>query len=149
MEKLNYKDLTIDDIVKISNEKLSEGVPFKELCKYLMTTDKTLKIHLNGFGYEYNSKLKQIEKVQTRFVTMDEFLKLQDSVKDLYKLLDKNTIKPVEGIKEFNGEFASKNFKIDVDVWERFNKFCKDNRQYKVQDIINSVLSNFLDDMQS
>lgn len=146
MGNLKLKELSIDDIVKISNERLSNGFTLKNLCKEFTTTDKTFKSHLNAFGYNYNAKLKQVEPVVVEeVVSAEEFNELKNRVDELFKLVNANALKPVEGIKEYDGEFVSRNFKIDKELWNEFSSWCSKNRQYKVQDVINSVLENFLE----
>ena len=39
----------------------------------------------------------------------------------------------------------SSHYRIYTDIQEEFKKFCKDNRQYKVQDIISSAIKEYLD----
>ena len=40
---------------------------------------------------------------------------------------------------------TSSHYRIYKDIQEEFKKFCKDNRQYKVQDIISSAIKEYLD----
>ena len=40
---------------------------------------------------------------------------------------------------------TSSHYRIYTDIQEEFKKFCKDNRQYKVQDIISSAIKEYLD----
>ena len=44
-----------------------------------------------------------------------------------------------------NTDTTSSHYRIYTDIQEEFKKFCKDNRQYKVQDIISSALKEYLD----
>ena len=146
MEKIKFKELPIDDIVKISNERLSKGATLKELYKDFTVGEKTFKSHLNAFGYNYNAKSKRVEPVVVEeVVSVEEFNELKNRVDELFNLVNSNALKPVEGIKEYDGEFVSRNFKIDKDLWNEFSSWCSKNRQYKVQDVINSVLENFLE----
>lgn len=145
--------MNINDIVKISNECLSNGFSFKATCNELNISDKTLKKHLNAFGYIYNAKEKKIElasEVATatdenvEFVRVEEFKALQAQVEQILEMISVTTptlpieIKRVESV-------SNRTYKVDNDILERFTKFCDNNRQYRVQDIISTALEQFLD----
>lgn len=55
-------------------------------------------------------------------------------------IIEKDELK----INKFKGEPENRTYKIYPEVLKAFNKFCKEHRQYKVQDLISQALWEFI-----
>lgn len=81
---------------------------------------------------------------------MNTYDELQNQVKDLLRKqeLEDNIIDitpPKLEINPMEGNIISKTYKFNSNVIDEFTQFCKDNKNYKVQDIISLALREFLD----
>ena len=111
-----------------------------------------------------NIKPSEPKKETNNINTKDSYYKaLEGQIKDLQKQinlinnrLDNNSITTIvvtdttsiihSSIDSYDrNDTKSSHYRIYTDIQEEFKKFCKDNRQYKVQDIISSAIKEYLD----
>ena len=111
-----------------------------------------------------NIKPSKPKKETNNINTKDSYYKaLEGQIKDLQKQinlinnrLDNNSITTNvvtdttsiihSSIDSYDrNDTTSSHYRIYTDIQEEFKKFCKDNRQYKVQDIISSAIKEYLD----
>lgn len=111
-----------------------------------------------------NIKPSEPKKETNNINTKDSYYKaLEGQIKDLQKQinlinnrLDNNSITTNvvtdttsiihSSIDSYDrNDTTSSHYRIYTDIQEEFKKFCKDNRQYKVQDIISSAIREYLD----
>lgn len=111
-----------------------------------------------------NIKPSETKKETNNINTKDSYYKaLEGQIKDLQKQinlinnrLDNNSITTNvvtdttsiihSSIDSYDrNDTTSSHYRIYTDIQEEFKKFCKDNRQYKVQDIISSAIKEYLD----
>lgn len=111
-----------------------------------------------------NIKPSEPKKETNNINTKDSYYKaLEGQIKDLQKQinlinnrLDNNSITTNvvtdttsiihSSIDSYDrNDTKSSHYRIYTDIQEEFKKFCKDNRQYKVQDIISSAIKEYLD----
>lgn len=111
-----------------------------------------------------NIKPSETKKETNNINTKDSYYKaLEGQIKDLQKQinlinnrLDNNSITTNvvtdttsiihSSIDSYDrNDTTSSHYRIYTDIQEEFKKFCKDNRQYKVQDIISSAIREYLD----
>lgn len=122
--KENYKD---NHLVVKHNEKSRES------------KNDTLPVGFNEYDKLMNmiSTYEDISEKMDKLDEMIEWYEMQKSVIDVTP--QKLEIPPT------NQEVVSRSFKIYRDVMEDFSKFCKNNNNYKVQDIISFALREFMD----
>lgn len=81
--------------------------------------------------------VKELKEMTNKFEEMYSWYQMQLNVIDIktceFKIL-KNS-----------NETVSRNLRLYIDTNKRLNDFCKEHREFKVQDIVNTALVEFLD----
>lgn len=94
------------------------------------------------------SMCKSITNVNNNYNSIEKVIsEMQQQLNEVYNwyLKEKNIIEKEElKITKFKGEAENRTYKIYPDVLKAFNKFCKEHKQYKVQDIISQAILEFI-----
>lgn len=113
--------------------------------------DVTTKlIHTNT-----ENKLKTIKKAEKKDNNLDSIKLLEAKIKALESQIqatnkridDINTNKiqvTTENIRRFTGEEVVRSFRVNEGVQQRFKNYCKENANYKVSDILSTILDEYL-----
>ena len=159
-----FKDLDIESKVKYVNELLQQGDSVDNIRTTLGIGKNYIANTFAKGGYKLNRNINQYIKCDDDINTKDSYYKaLEGQIKDLQKQinlinnrLDNNSITTNvvtdttsiihSSIDSYDrNDTKSSHYRIYTDIQEEFKKFCKDNRQYKVQDIISSAIKEYLD----
>lgn len=161
--------LTVQDLRKILG--LSEKAQQKLFREYGYKYNQKLKAYIKNDNKEAQTNLikEPIKSVNTKVVqnnhiadtqgnemieilnTMKEMKEMQNQFQEMYqwyKLQTDTNIIDVD-IPEFkviknNNETISRNLRIYTDTNNLFNEFCKEHKECKIQDILNTALVEFL-----
>lgn len=122
--KENYKD---NHLVVKHNEKPRES------------KNNTLSVGFNDYDKLMNM-ISTYEDISGKMDKLDEMIQWYEMQKSVIDVTP-----PKLEIPPTNQEVVSRSFKVYTDVMEDFSKFCKNNNNYKVQDIISFALREFMD----
>ena len=129
------------------NKDLNQYIFDKPIEKYGIEASKnTLDTVVNNKPIE--AKIKKIEptKESKRLLDLESkvsILEIQiENIKELLKTTT-NTITTYSNIRTFEGEEVVRSFRLNKDIQERFKRYCKTS-DYKVSDILNTILEDFL-----
>lgn len=101
----------------------------------------------------YNTKTKQevIQKYNNDIdmETLKELIELIEPIKEVIQEYNKSKtiieVKPIELKPKAVVEVKQKLFKVDIDVLDKWDRFVKDHREFKVQQLISLALEEFID----
>lgn len=134
MNSTDFKELDIESKVKSNVVKKPNKKVSKESNKVnnINTSDDRIKV-LEG---QIKDLQKQINLINNRLdnnsITTNVVIDTTSIIHSSIDSYDRN-------------DTTSSHYRIYTDIQEEFKKFCKDNRQYKVQDIISSAIREYLD----
>ncbi len=171
VDNIDIDNIDIDNIVKILNEGLSKGQKVSDIRKTLGISEKRLQRALKGskYRYDYKTKLYILDNVIDNVIdtaedTVDvvpqnnynmttlppELLEAINKMNEMYNWYEMQTkvvdlSPPVLKIIPNDNVTVTRSMRLYLDTYERFNAYCKANKDKKVQDILNSALREFLD----
>lgn len=161
-----FKELDIESKVKYVNELLQQGDSVNNIRTTLGIGKNYIADKFGKDGYKLNRNINQYIKcddvvTNTTFVVKQnikpsEPKKETNNINLINNRLDNNSITTNvvtdttsiihSSIDSYDrNDTTSSHYRIYTDIQEEFKKFCKDNRQYKVQDIISSAIKEYLD----
>lgn len=133
-EKRNYF-LVTNEKIDFNNDKSNEYIHSKNIS--IVNTNKPKDI-----------TYKDITTINNNYTGIEKVIKeIQEQLNEVYNwyLKEKNVIEKEElRITKFKGEAVNRTYKIYPEVLKAFNKFCKEHKQYKVQDIISQAIWEFI-----
>ncbi len=154
MEKEEFNKLKVKDQVEYINQKL-EKKSLTEICKDINISRTTIRKRFLKQGYEFN-------KIQNKYICFlelnnkaEEENKCNNSTKVLEEKIQvlESKIETIENklnndnsrnIKKFEGKTVSRCYRLYEEVQKEFSKFCKENSNYKVQDILSMALYEYM-----
>lgn len=93
---------------------------------------KALETEIEGLKLQIKDIYKLLDKIQDNNVTTNV---ATDTTSILHSCIDSYDTK----------DTVNRNYRIYNDIQEEFATFCKEHRQYKVQDIVSSAIKEYLD----
>lgn len=172
MTKEIFLELNIEEQIEFLNKELKGGKTVAEIRKELGIGEKKLQKILKQNKYKYNQKTKKYESssvviaeknrpdtVENEKTDNRDLLILINEINELKKMNTKvvemyewytnqlNVIEPIELKIESRGDNSTttKSYKIYSNTEKKFQEFCKEHKQYKVQDLISKALDEFID----
>ena len=170
--QFNGDKSNIEDIVEFLNNGLANGYKVLELRKVLEIGEKALQKKLKENNYKFDQKSKCYElitdtnkehttdivpqydynlttEMMNAITKMNDISSKFDQMYDWYEMqTNENIIDitiPELKIKQNNNITVTRSMRMYLDTYERFSKFCKSNKDKRVQDILESALVEFLD----
>ncbi len=157
MRKDAFNKLNLKEQVEFINKNL-ENKTLTEICKEIKISRSTIRERFLKQGYIfYKNKNKYIysseanNKPQKENKHNNNTNVLEGKIKALElkieaiesKLNDKDKDNAIE-IKKFEGKTVSRCYRVYEDIQKEFSKFCKENSNYKVQDILSMALYKYM-----
>ena len=155
MMKEEFNKLDVKDQVEYINKKL-ESKTLTEVCKEIKISRSTVRDRFlkqgyifdknnNKYGnnYESNNKSVNENKCKNDTKVLEEKIQvLELKIEAIENKLNNNF--GVESIKKFEGKTVSRCYRLYEEVQKEFSKFCKENSNYKVQDILSMALYDYM-----
>ena len=173
-----FNNLPIDKQVEYINKEL-ELSSLNKICKSLGVSESTVRDRFKRNNYKRvdnkfirlettsliqtttKKKLKPTKKSYKKDTSLDSIKLLEEKIKALESQIEatnkridtitttKKLQSTTESIKRFNGDDVPRSFRVNVDIQARFKKYCKENANYKVSDILSTALEEFLNNRNS
>lgn len=85
--------------------------------------------------------------MQKRCKLLEDNLKaLERRIKALESKVNRQSINDIDiNIKKFKGNTVSRCYRLYEEIQKEFSKFCKENSNYKVQDLLSMALYEFME----
>lgn len=154
MGKEEFNKLNVKDQIEYINKKL-ENKTLTNLCEEIKISRSTIRERFLKQGYIFDkSKNKYIyseaiNAPEKKNINANNIKVLEDKIKAL-----ESKIKDIEGIlnnnynsiniKNFEGKTVSRCYRLYENVQKEFSKFCKENSNYKVQDILSMAIYEYM-----
>ena len=172
MNKEQFDALDKIEQINYINNQLSKGQTLIDVCKSIGIGRTTIRDRFERIGYKYNNKAKQyqlyIEVIdletsspavegKPKYINddlkkiienYDELNNKMDELYTWYKSQESSSLAIEEGkftIKDFKGDTVTRSFKMYESVQKKFMKFCKKHSQYRVQDILSTLLDEAME----
>ena len=155
MKKDEFNELDIKEQIDYINQKL-EKETLTNICKEIKISRSTIRERFLKQGYifdkdqskyinvEVNKKPQEENKFKNNTNVLESKIKvLESKIKDIEDRLNNNSLNQIN-IKRFEGETVSRCYRLYVEVQKEFSKFCKENSNYKVQDILSMALYEYM-----
>lgn len=154
MGKEEFNKLKVKDQVEYINQRLDKK-SLTEICKDINISRATIRKRFLKQGYEFN-------KIQNKYICSlelnnkaEEENKCNNNTKVLEEKIQvlESKIETIENklnnyesinIKKFEGKTVSRCYRLYEEVQKEFSKFCKENSNYKVQDILSMALYEYM-----
>ena len=158
MGKDEFNKLNLKDQVEFINKNL-DSKTLTEICKEIKISRSTIRERFLKQGYifdksqnkyiyssEANNKAQKENKCNNNTNALEEKIKALESKIEAIesKLNDKDKEFNSIEIKKFDGKTVSRCYRIYEDIQKEFSKFCKENSNYKVQDILSTALYEYM-----
>lgn len=158
MGKDDFNKLNLKDQIEFINKNL-ERKTLTEICKEIKISRSTIRERFLKQGYifnksqnkyiysfEANNKAKEGNKYKNNTNVLEEKIKVLESKIEAIesKLNNKDKEFNEIEIKKFEGKTVSRCYRIYEDIQKEFSKFCKENSNYKVQDILSMALYEYM-----
>lgn len=167
MDREKFNSLNIENQVSYFNQSLSNGDNFNAICKSIGVSKNTIKKRFSENKY---NEIKQ-GQIITGYIKDGEIVKAPvkkekqnnsfNDIDTIFKRLEMLE-KQVKELKETNGAFENKSFKINnfdngtitrtfkinEDVNKKLDKFMEEYSVFKKQDIISSLLKYAIDNIK-
>ena len=174
IKKDDFNKLDIDKQVDFINDKL-KFTSLTKICNVLDINRATIRKRFKKYGYILNQDTLTYEKLNPNSKPLNSVKKPSDNTIDVNifkedinclkrqintlkseiseinkKINTENTINtkstlPKPQIQVFNDEIVSRAYKLDKTVQQNFKAFCKSNSEYRVSDILSTILKEYLD----
>ena len=158
MGKDEFNKLNLKDQVEFINKNL-DSKTLTEICKEIKISRSTIRERFLKQGYifdksqnkyiyssEANNKAQKENKCNNNTNALEEKIKALESKIEAIesKLNNKDKEFNAIEIKKFDGKTVSRCYRIYEDIQKEFSKFCKENSNYKVQDILSTALYEYM-----
>ena len=153
MGKDDFNKLNLKDQIEFINKNL-ERKTLTEICKEIKISRSTIRERFLKQGYifdksknkyiyssEANNKAQKENKCNNNTKVLEEKLKIE-SIESKLNNKDKE-FNAIE-IKKFEGKTVSRCYRVYEDIQKEFSKFCKENSNYKVQNILSMALYEYM-----
>lgn len=155
MKKEKFNELKVKDQIEYVNQKL-EKETLTKICKEIKISRSTIRERFLKQGYIFdkeqskyiNVEVKEKPQEENKFKNNTNVLEskiklLESKIKDIEDRLNNNSLNQIN-IKKFEGETVSRCYRLYKEVQKEFSKFCKENSNYKVQDILSMALYEYM-----
>ena len=158
MGKDEFNKLNLKDQVEFINKNL-DSKTLTEICKEIKISRSTIRERFLKQGYifdksqnkyiyssEANNKAQKENKCNNNTNALEEKIKALESKIEAIESKLNNKDKEFNSIeiKKFDGKTVSRCYRIYEDIQKEFSKFCKENSNYKVQDILSTALYEYM-----
>ena len=158
MGKDDFNKLNLKDQIEFINKNL-ERKTLTEICKEIKISRSTIRERFLKQGYifnksqnkyiyssEANNKVQGGNKCNNNTKALEEKIKILESKIEAIEseLNNKNKEFNVIEIKKFEGKTVSRCYRVYEDIQKEFSTFCKENSNYKVQDILSMALYEYM-----
>ena len=155
MRKEEFNKLNVKDQIEYINKKL-ENKTLTSLCEEIKISRSTIRERFLNQGYIFDkSKNKYIyseanNKPEKKNINANNTKVLEDKIKALESKIEaiedklNNNYNSIN-IKNFEGKTVSRCYRLYEDVQKEFSKFCKENSNHKVQDILSMALYEYME----
>lgn len=170
MNKEEFNQLDIEEQRIFINSFLNEGISLTKACENIgidrATVRKRFKSKNILFNKEQNkylydtteNKLKPIKKAEKKDNNLDSIKLLEEKIKALESQIEatnkridslettKTTVNTTTDttINTYEGNEVIRSFRVNEGVQQRFKNYCKANSEYKVSDILSTILDDYL-----
>ena len=154
MRKEEFNKLNVKDQIEYINKKL-ENKTLTNLCEEIKISRSTIRERFLKQGYIFDkSKNKYIYSEANNWlekeninanntkVLEDKIKALESKIEDIEDKLNNNYNSI--NIKNFEGKTVSRCYRLYENVQKEFSNFCKENSNYKVQDILSMALYEYM-----
>lgn len=155
MGKEEFNKLKVKDQVEYINKKL-ENKTLTEVCKEIQISRSTVRERFLKQGYLFdksnnkyklssgtNNKAQKENKCENNTKVLEEKIQALESKIEAIENKLNNNYSGVY-IKKFEGKTVSRCYRLYEEVQKDFSKFCKENSNYKVQDILSMALYEYM-----
>lgn len=155
MGKEEFNKLKVKDQVEYINKKL-ENKTLTEVCKEIQISRSTVRERFLKQGYlfdksnnkyksssETNNKAQKENKCKNNTKVLEEKIQALESKIEAIENKLNNNYSGID-IKKFEGKTVSRCYRLYEEVQKDFSKFCKENSNYKVQDILSMALYEYM-----
>ena len=151
MGKDDFNKLNLKDQVEFINKNLGSKT-LTEISKEIKISRSTIRERFLKQGYIFNkSQNKYIysseaNKCNNNTNVLEEKIKALESKIEAIesKLNNKDKEFNAIEIKKFDGKTVSRCYRVYEDIQKEFSTFCKENSNYKVQDILSMALYEYM-----
>lgn len=158
MEKEEFNKLKLKDQVEYINQKLDKK-SLTEICNDIKISRAAIRKRFLNQGYEFsktenkyidsskvsevNNQAEKENKCKNDTKVLEEKIQvLESKIKDIERKLNYKSSEL--DIKKFEGKTVSRCYRLYEEVQKEFSKFCKENSNYKVQDILSMALYEYM-----
>lgn len=156
MEKEEFNKLNVMDQIGYINQDL-ENKSLTEICTKLKISRSTIRERFLKHGYLYNknqnkylysegdNKAQEGNEFKNNTNVLEDKIKaLESKMEALEDKINNNSLHQIN-IKKFEGKTVSRCYRLYEDVQKEFSKFCKENSNLKVQDILSMALYEYME----
>lgn len=156
MEKEEFNKLNVKNQIGYINQDL-ENKSLTEICTELKISRSTIRKRFLKQGYLYNknqnkylysemeNKAQEENKSKNNTNVLEDKIKvLESKIEALEDKINSNSLHQIN-IKKFEGKTVSRCYRLYEDVQKEFSKFCKENSNLKVQDILSMALYEYME----
>lgn len=158
MRKDDFNKLNLKEQIDFINKNL-DSKTLTEISKEIKISRSTIRKRFLKQGYIFDkNKNKYIYSSEANNKTQEEYIcnnntnVLEEKIKVLElkieaiesELNNKNKEFNAIEIKKFEGKTVSRCYRIYEDIQKEFSKFCKENSNYKMQDILSTALYEYM-----
>ena len=158
MGKDDFNKLNLKEQVEFINKNL-DSKTLTEISKEIKISRSTIRERFLKQGYifnksqnkyiyssEANNKAQKEKNCCNNTKAYEEKIKILESKIEAIEseLNNKNKEFNVIEIKKFEGKTVSRCYRVYEDIQKEFSKFCKENSNYKVQDILSMALYEYM-----
>ena len=155
MVKEKFNELEVKEQIEYINQNL-ENKTLTKICEDIKVSRSTIRKRFLKQGYifdkdqskyinlEANKKSREGNKCKFNTNELECKVKvLESKIKDIEDRLNNNKSNQIN-IKKFEGKTVSRCYRLYEDVQKEFSKFCKENSNYKIQDILSMALYEYM-----
>lgn len=155
MGKEKFNELEVKEQIEYINQNL-ENKTLTKICEEIKVSRSTIRKRFLKQGYifdkeqskyinlEANKKPQEENKCKSNTNELEFKIEaLEAKIKGIEDRLNSSSSKQIN-IKKFEGKTVSRCYRLYEDVQKEFSKFCKENSNYKVQDILSMALYEYM-----
>ena len=154
-----FDSLEVIDQIEYINKELEKN-NLTEICKKIKISRSTIRERFFKQDYVYdkiqnkyicinkaNNKAQEENKCKNNTnVSRDNLKALERRIKALEDKIKRQPINDIDiNIKKLKGNTVSRCYRVYEEVQKEFSKFCKENSNYKVQDLLSMALYEYME----
>lgn len=157
MKKEEFNKLDIMDQVEYINNNLKNNTLTK-ICEEIGVSRSTIRDRFSRYGYLFdkaeikyiysdakNEPYREQKYINNTKVLEDKIKRLESKIEDIECILNSRFKYQELSIRNFEGETVSRCYRLYEEVQQEFSVFCKQNSNYKVQDILSMALIEYME----